>query len=224
MDVPGWRLAARGRWRRVARCLAVLLCAPLVVGCGALAPPPEVAFAPPPLPQNPITVNVMDRDFVWDQVVDVVDDYFRIQKEDRVKLVGDLLTEGRIDTYPRTGSTIFEPWNKDSVTPYQRWEATLQSLRRTAIVRVVPSPAGFDIDVQVYQELEDLNRPESGAVTYANSAALRNDNSLKRVTNPIGGRPVTLGWIGQGRDTILEQKILADIQARLAGYAAPRAF
>ncbi|MEX2113270.1 MAG: hypothetical protein WD845_08800 [Pirellulales bacterium] len=223
MDVLDRHPAATGRWWRIARRLAVLLCAPLAAGCGALAPP-EVAFAPPPLPQNPITVAVMDRDFVWDQVVDVVDDYFRIQKEDRVKLVGDLLTEGRIDTYPRTGSTIFEPWNKDSVTPYQRWEATLQSLRRTAIVRVVPSPAGFDIDVQVYQELENLERPESGAVTYANSAALRNDNSLKRVENPIGGRPPTLGWIGQGRDGILEQQILSDIQARLAGYAAPQAF
>ncbi len=166
-----------------------------------------------------------DRDFVWDQVVDVVDDYFRIQKEDRVKLVGDLLTEGRIDTYPRTGSTIFEPWNKDSVTAQQRWEATLQSQRRTAIVRVIPlGGSGFAIDVQVYQELENLERPESGAVTLANSAQLRNDNSLKRVESPVGGKQPTLGWIGQGRDTILEQKILADIQMRLAGQAGPQAF
>ncbi len=224
MDVFRWHPAAPGRRWRVARRLVVWLCAPMVLGCGALAPPPGAIVGPPPPPANPITVNVMDRDFVWDQVVDVVDDYFRIQKEDRVKQVGDLLTEGRIDTYPRSGSTIFEPWNKDSVTAYQRWEATLQSLRRTAIVRVIPSQGGFAIDVQVYQELENLARPESGAVTLANSAQLRNDNSLKRVESPIGGKQPTLGWIGQGRDTILEQKILADIQTRLAGYAAPHAF
>jgi hypothetical protein len=224
MDVFRWHPAAPGRRWRVARRLVVSLCAPMLLGCGALAPPPGVIQAPPPPPANPITVNVMDRDFVWDQVVDVVDDYFRIQKEDRVKLVGDLLTEGRIDTYPRTGSTIFEPWNKDSVTAYQRWEATLQSLRRTAIVRVIPSAGGFDVDVQVYQELENLARPESGAVTLAHAGELRNDNSLLRVENPVGGRQATLGWIGQGRDTILEQKILADIHARLAGHAAGQAF
>ena len=63
-------------------------------------------------------VSSMDRDLVWDQVVDVVDDYFRMQHEERVRLVGDLLTEGRLDTYPRSGSTIFEPWNRDSVTPH----------------------------------------------------------------------------------------------------------
>ncbi len=107
-------------------------------------------------------VNNMNRDFVWDQVVDVVDDYFRIQKEERVKLIGDMLTEGRIDTYPRSGSTIFEPWNKDSATPYDRWEATLQSIRRTALVRVIPAPQGFTVDVQVYKELENVVAPESG--------------------------------------------------------------
>jgi hypothetical protein len=210
-----------GRWWRVARRLAVWLCAPCVVGCSML---PPSAMPPPPPPQNPIAVSISDRDFVWDQVVDVVDDYFRIQKEDRVKLSGDLLTEGLIETYPRTGSTIFEPWNKDSVTFAQRWEATLQSLRRTAIVRVIPAPGGFNIEVQVYQELEDLARPESGAVTFANSAQLRNDNSLSRVQNPIGGKQPTLGWISQGRDVMLEQRILSQIQTRLTGYAPPPAF
>ncbi len=183
-----------------------------------------MAFGPPPMVPNPVAVSVTDRDFVWDQVVDVVDDYFRIKKEERVRLMGDLLTEGRIDTYPRSASTIFEPWNKDSVTSYDRWEATLQSLRRIGLVRVIPSPEGFFIDVQVFKELEDLPRPESGAVTLANSAELRNDNSLKRVESPVGGQQPSLGWIPQGRDVALEQEILAQIQARLAGYAPLRTF
>jgi hypothetical protein len=53
---------------------------------------------------------------------------------------------------------------------------------------------------------------------------LRNDNSLRRIQNPIGGKQATLGWIPQGRDMILEQRILSDIQTRLAGYAPPHAF
>ena len=204
------------------------LCALMVVGCGAFQPatyiPPEGSFGGAPPMANPALVPLTDRDFVWEQVVDVVDDYFRIQKEERVRLVGDILTEGRIDTYPRSASTIFEPWNKDSVTAYQRWEATLQSQRRIGLVRVIPAPQGFLIDVQVFQQLEDVARPESGAVTLANSAKLRNDNSLKRVESPVGGQQETIGWIGQGRDTILEQTILAQIQSRLAGYGPPAAF
>jgi hypothetical protein len=160
----------------------------------------------------------MDRDFVWDQVVDVVDDYFRVEREERVRLVGDLLTEGRLDTYPRGGSTIFEPWNGDSADLYERWESTLQSIRRTALVRVIPAEAGFLVDVQVTKELEDVPRPETGAVSSTNASALRNDNALRRVTNPLAGPPPTIGWIPQGRDMALEQEILAHIQARLSNH------
>ena len=203
-----------------------MLCA--LVGCNAWHPPsyvpPEIAFGPPPLQANPAVVGVMDRDLLWDQVVDAVDDYFKIQKEDRVRLVGDLLTEGRIDTFPRSGSTIFEPWNNDSSTPYERLESTLQSTRRTALVRVIPAEAGYLIEVQVLKELEDVPRPETGTVSQTNSAALRNDNSLQRVISPVGGQQPTLGWIPQGRDVALEQLILAQIQARLAACVGPRQF
>ena len=95
---------------------------------------------------------------MWDQIVDVVDDYFKIEKEERVRLVGDLLTEGRLDTYPRGGSTIFEPWGNDSANAYEKLESTLQSIRRIAQVRVIPAQAGFQVEVIVYKELEDVPR------------------------------------------------------------------
>jgi hypothetical protein len=215
------------RLLRATRLLAVLLCA-LALGCNAWSVatyvPSEAPYGPPPVPTNPVLVTSLDRDFVWDQVVDVVDDYFRIEKEERVRLVGDLLTEGRLDTYPRGGSTLLEPWNNDSSTPYERLESTLQSIRRRALVRVVPAQAGFLVDVQVFKELENVPAPETGAVSLANPSALRNDNALQRVTNPIGGAQPTLGWIPQGRDAALEQLILAQIQARLSGFSPPRPF
>ncbi len=198
----------------------LLVCCALAAGCRAFVParyePPELPIMPAPQP-NPALVTVLDRDLVWDQVVDVVDDYFRIQNEERVRLVGDLLTEGLVKTYPRGGSTIFEPWNSDSVNLYEKVESTLQSIRRWAMVRVMPAQGGYSIEVQVFKELEDVRSPETGAVSLANSQALRNDDALQRVTNPVGGAQPTLGWIGIGRDTALEQVILAKIQARLGG-------
>ncbi|MBI3836792.1 MAG: hypothetical protein HY288_02510 [Planctomycetia bacterium] len=221
--------ASRIGSRHARRWWLVVACALALVGCNAWHPPtyvpPEIAFGPPPLQANPAVVPVMDRDLLWEQVADVVDDYFKIQKEDRVRLVGDLLTEGLLTTYPRNGSTIFEPWNGDSSTPYERLESTLQSIRRTAVVRVIPAEAGFLIEVQVLKELENVPQPETGTVSQTNSAALRNDNSLQRVTNPVGGQQPALGWIGQGRDVALEQLILAQIQGRLGAFGGgPRQF
>lgn len=200
--------------------LTAIVCA-LLSGCHAWQPatyqPPDMSLSPPPMAaSNPVLVAALDRDFVWEQVVDVVDDYFKIEKEIRPKLVGDLLTEGMLETYPRGSSTMFEPWGKDTVTRYDRWEATLQSMRRLCRVRVSPTETGYyAVEVQVLKQLEDVPRPESGAISMANAQALRNDNSLQRVTNPIGGQEPTIGWIDKGRDPTLEQVMLAQIQARL---------
>jgi len=183
--------------------------------------PADTAYVPTAVVPNPTLIPTMDRDLLWDQLVDVIDDYFKIQKEQRVRLVGDILTEGRLDTYPRTGSTIFEPWNRDTVNRYERLESTLQSIRRFAVVRVIPAEAGFLVEVNVLKELEDLPRPENGLASYAN---LRNDSSLRRYSNPVGGQQPTLGWIGLGRDIALEQEILATLQGRMAGVSVPQAY
>ena len=70
----------------------------------------------------------------------------------------------------------------------------------------------------VTTELEDLARPEGATSTtllapYETTAeALRAPDSV-----PAG----TLGWIQMGRDTSLEQKILANIRDRLGAFATP---
>ena len=176
----------------------------------------------PPAPlENPLFVPAMDREFLWNQTVDAVDDYFRIEREDRVRLIGGVLTEGRIDTFPATGSTLLEPWRGDSTPGYEKWHATLQSIRRRGIVRVVPSEGGYLIDVQILKELEDLDKPEHAT---AGGATLRHDGSLVRQEGASGRYSHTLGWIPLGRDASLEQKILVDLAARLnltGGWSMP---
>ncbi len=180
---------------------------------------PDVALAPVPvIMQNPLLIASVDRDFLWNQVVDVVDDYFKVSREQRVRLVGDVQTEGLLDTFPRPSATFLEPWDKDSVTTYDRLEATLQSMRRHATVRVVPAEGGYLVDVAVFKELEDVPKPEN---LFASRFNLRNDDSLHRLSTPVGGEEPTLGWIPQGRDAGLEQKILTQLQARLANPPRP---
>jgi hypothetical protein len=202
------------RWSQV---LLVVVAAGMA-GCGHLRLPagPYGTQAGPPLLENPLYVPALDREFVWNQAVDAVDDYFRIEREERVRLIGGVLTEGRIDTFPITGSTIFEPWRRDSTPGYEKLHATLQSIRRRATVRVIPTEGGYLLDVVVQKELEDLDKPEHAT---AGGATLRHDGSLVRQEGAAGRYSATLGWIPLGRDVTLEQRILADLSARLdAGH------
>jgi len=169
----------------------------------------------PHLAENPILIPTSDSEFLWNQIVDTVDDYFRIDREQRVQNIGGQLTEGRLETHPSVASTWLEPWRADSTPGYERLHSTLQSIRRRAIIRVVPSQGGFLVEAQVVKELEDLSRPEFASIGGATS--LRHDGSIARYE--FGGkrdyRPTTLGWIPQGRDHSLEQQILAEIRYRM---------
>src|SRR3990172_571242 len=136
-------------------------------------PPPQAALA-----QNPMYVPLSDREFLWNQLVDTMDDYFDIEREERVRLVGGVLTEGQLDTFPQPGATILEPWLKDSSHGFERKYATLQSIRRRAVVHVKPQvDGGYLVDVAVYKELEDVSQPEYSTV---NVEGLRHDGTLQR--------------------------------------------
>lgn len=205
MVFPGRFLNFSGTLMSRFAALMILLLA--VSGC--LSGPPIVAVVQP----NPLPIPAGDTDFVWEQLIDVVDDDFRIQHEERVQQFGDFAVQGRIDTFPETGATYLEPWRKDSVGRFERTESTLQTIRRRAVLRVIPNEGGFLIDVAVYKELEDLPQPEHAT---ASAATLRFDSSLRRLSDPVGGQPVSEGWIPLGRDVQLEQRMLAKIRSRLA--------
>ena len=161
---------------------------------------------------NPLLLPVTDRDFLWVQLVDTVDDYFKIEREERNQVVGDTLTEGRIVTRAMVGSTLLEPWRSDSRPGYERLLSTVQSIRRQATIRVIPEAAGYSVEILVVKELEDLDRPEFATV---GSATRRHDGSLTDGELGVERGPLTLGWISLGRDTALEQEMLAQLRERL---------
>lgn len=176
---------------------------------------PWLIDAPPqiltPYYPNPVFVQAGDPIILWENLVDVVDNYFEIASESPVRDFGGVVTEGRLETRPKIGATWLEPWHQDSADRYSRLEATFQTVRRRAEIRVSPRDGGYWISVQVFKELEDLAMP-SGAT--ASSATFRNDGSLNRVESPIGEMETHAGWIPLGRDTALEQRIVEEIGGR----------
>ena len=207
------RLSPKFPWRAATLLALATSVATGIIGCGlhqGLSPIETGESLQ--LLENPLFVGVTDRDLLWSQLVDSIDTYFDIEREEQVKLAGEILTEGRIETVPRAAATLLEPWHLDSTTRFEAWQATLQSIRLSALVRVVPADAGYRIEVVVQKELEDVDRPERGT---AGRAAMRHDGSITRNEDRIENSSITLGWIPLGRDIALEQRILADIQSRL---------
>jgi hypothetical protein len=183
-------------------------------GCHHYLPPSSASLPGQPAlaRNNPLFVPVADPELVWNQVVDALDDHFKIMREERVRLVGDVLLEGRLETYPADGSTLLEPWRKDSTHGYEKLHATLQSVRRRATARVIPVAGGHFIELIVNKELEDVNHPEQATV---DRSGFRYDATLGQNTAPTAAGTVTMGWISLGRDFSLEQQILANLEARL---------
>jgi hypothetical protein len=172
---------------------------------------PDVAQGLP----SAIVVPVTDDEFAWDAIADVVSDYFTIATEQRARRGPDAWSEGLIQTAYQSGATLLEPHRHDSVGWFNLWESTFQTIRRRAVVHVIPEAAGYTIEVEVQKELEQLPRPEQSTI---GAAAFQNDGSLPSYrTAPVSHTRSSPRWIPLGRDPALEQRMLADIHARLAG-------
>ena len=180
------------------------------VGCssgpsGWHAPSVTRIFSPAPVAANPLVVPSTDFENLWNKTIAVVDKYFDIESENRLART--------IKTQPQMGATIIEPWALDSATIEDRFEASLQTIRRVAIIHIDPAPTGgFLVKVEVDKFLEDMAKPASQP---AGRAAFTNDFPVNRIREIVGPVPAPLGWIKKDRDRNLEQAILAGIRDAL---------
>jgi hypothetical protein len=172
---------------------------------GWRAPSVSRIFSPRPVASNPLAVPSTDFEELWNKTVAVVDKYFDIQSENRLSRT--------IETQPLMGATLLEPWAADSVTIADRFEASLQTIQRRAIIHIDPAPTGgYLVKVEVRKFLEDMTKPDRQA---AGRAVFTNDFPVNRTREIVGPVPARLGWINRGRDLDLEQAILAGIRDAL---------
>ncbi len=224
--MPRQNLFDRSPWyseRLLRSCCRVFVCGWLgiaIAGCHHFWP--AKAGPPPPITvpvSNPAHVGNVDPTFLWQQVVDTVDDHFRIASEQQVRRENTNWLEGRLRTFPEVSGTTFEPWRGDTTRGIERLQSTFETVRRTATVRVIPEVTGYLIDVVVLKEQEDVDQSQ---YSNAGASAQRHDGSIVRNDKQVSLLPITLGWYEIGRDRQLEQKLLENILGRITNVEPPR--
>lgn len=163
------------------------------------------AMTRPAVTDGQLFVRAQNEEQVWEKTVDVVHDYFFIERENHFDHV--------IETKYKVGSGLMEPWQRDSVGFRNRLESTLQSIRRKAFIHVLPVEGGHLVTVQVHRELEDVpNRTTNSP----GGATFRQYIPLQRELEITSDRTVPGRWIPVGRDALTEQAMLKSLKAKLS--------
>ena len=205
----------------------------MLVACGCSTGPLQdnpfnVRTEMPLATENPVYIDLGHREedyaLVFEKVLDVVSDFFPIGFAVR--------DAGRIETRPVMAPGLGEPWRPGSPDFYQRTLAFFQSIRHRAIVTIkVADNSGYFVEVKVLKELEDVpNMPRTstpGGNAYSTSpggATFRKPAPLQPDLNLIEGRANAPGWIPQGRDPVLEHRMLVALRRAFARTAKSRVF
>ena len=195
--------------------IAVLALVALLAGCSSYRPfmGRELTWQMnAPNSQNPMYVQSRNHEFLWAVVVDVIDSHFEMMHEEPIRLYDNVLTEGRLVTKPKIAASITEFWHADSIGLCERIDCTFQTIRKRVLVRAIPVVGGFQIEILVHKELEDLKSPSKSQTTNAN---LRYRNDTDPFMEKIDIDPASAGWIMLGRDTAMENRLLLEILYRL---------
>lgn len=160
--------------------------------------------------ENPVLVSpgapsALSYREVFEQCLDVTDDYFEILSANPY--------EGRIVTKPRIAPGYEQIWKEGNPDPRSRLLATLQTIRQTAVVEIrTGERGGYLVYVLVEKELEDLAMPSRQRVGAVFQEAPTVDRHLE-VVGPSTVSPATQSWFRIGRDYALEQQMLHRIRA-----------
>lgn len=162
--------------------------------------------------RNSITVTCCNPMALWEAMVIPVRKYFSILREEPCRQINNVINPGNLVTNRTIGATVFEPWRGDSVGARQRWEATLHTIGRRAIIKVWPNDHNsYTIEVVVNKDIENaspVNMSRNGQDNYFLS------DSRRTFTDPLfsAENQSSDQWVCIGRDPLLEQRLLAEIE------------
>lgn len=176
--------------------------------------PCHLACQAPPLANGPTETRVFlpDPDAFHDQALT----YLR-QRDFQPEYVN--RAEGVILTQPCTGQQWFECWRQDAIGAYQLLESSLQTVRRSVIVRLEPldegdAPENYRLSVEVRKERYSV--PERQVTTASGALALYSER-VPTTEGLLVSKAESAHWVPLGRDVLLEERLLN----RLALLAPP---
>lgn len=178
------------------------------IGCASIPPVENPALVLPVEAEagNPLGVTGLPTPEgyreVYDRVLNALDDYFEVVPGSRYS--------GQIETIPKIAAGYEQFWRPGSPDPRERLLATYQTIRHYAIVQIwAGERGGYRVYVEVYKELESLDRPVDAR---AGSAIFREAPTVDRRVEVVTIQAKSAGWIPLGRDPAYEQEILRKIQ------------
>ncbi|MGL4419874.1 MAG: hypothetical protein ACRCZF_04340 [Gemmataceae bacterium] len=176
-------------------------------GCASLPPLDNPVLLRGGATENPIlvapgepTANTYAE--VYEQILDVLDNYFEMKPTSRYA--------GHIETLPRLSPGYEQPWKVGSPDARERLISTFQTMRHIAVVDIwAGERGGYRVSIEVYKELEDLSRPSQAI---AGGSLFREAPTVERRAEIIGSESTPERfWIPKGRDYAFEQKLLKEL-------------
>jgi hypothetical protein len=132
--------------------------------------------------------------------------HFTIEKAD--------VEQGLIRTRPLTGGQFSEFWRSDNVGSFNTAEANIQTIRRTAELKISEQTGQLCINCNV--SVQRLNMPErktaSGSQAYRMFTKSR--ESMQRLELDASQKK-TASWVDLGKDTQLETEILKRLEQQI---------
>lgn len=211
-------------WTILAIALPVLL---LTLGCSS---------APSPI-ANPIEIDTTEYDRIFQASAQVLrDNGFRVDRHD--------YRFGVMNTYPKASPTLVEPWHSDNITLGQAAQSTTNFQRRRIEIRLTPveptvtqtddTPAADEAATTSNSTTPDASYMLQATVTIEQVEAprrfLTGSTAPGRMFRNYRAMPAELTqldiqsnyWRPVGRDTALEQQLVADILRQSVQIARSR--
>ena len=166
-----------------------------------------------------------------------------VTRAEVVQAAGDVLTrmhfaiekldaeQGLVRTRPLRGAQLFEFWRSDNASAYDRAEANLQSVRRSAELRVTEEagdrrpetggasslqPTAYGLRVECDVSVQRLSLPPNEVTGTSEAYRIHSASvpTLQRIElSPQQQR--AMAWIDLGKDPDLAARILARVEQRL---------